>query len=160
MPTQPGATEHARLRCETIARIQGSPLVLRALMDVYAAVDAEVASRGAACEGDGRCCRFDLVGHRLYVSPVELALLTLEEPPAPQQATRLRCPYQVGAACTARRRRPLGCRTYFCCEDSTWSNELYEGYHARIRQIHDRAELDYWYSELTASVAGLFSREG
>ena len=64
--------------------------------------------------GGGTCCKLNLRDHRLYVSVGELALLTLESPPAPQRAWRCHCLSQVGPECTAYRRRPLGCRVFFC----------------------------------------------
>ena len=38
------------------------------------------------CLGGGACCRFDLMGHRVYLSTGELALLGRTDPPAPERA--------------------------------------------------------------------------
>jgi Fe-S-cluster containining protein len=190
------------------------------------------------CLAGGNCCRFDLVGHRLYVSAGELALLTLELPPAgchvgdvypakplakqdadmqtndrtsgssslqttqqngaqpgaavPLETTptgyhvgdvypakplakqdadmqqsaasptwpALRCPYQQGALCMARANRPLGCRAFFCRMPAEIEpGGLYERYHQKVKELHDRYGLEYFYVEMTAAAAEYFGRE-
>jgi Fe-S-cluster containining protein len=152
----PKSTEDRR---ERVARIQASPALLRALMDLYARVDARIAEADVACRGDGACCHFARAGHRLFVSPVELAMLTLDEPRAPELLGELRCPYQVEEKCTARLRRPLGCRTYFCQADDDWSAGVYEEFHGEITRLHDTHDAPYEYMELSAAVAEVFPPE-
>jgi len=56
------------------------------LRELYEQVDAAVAASGALCMGGGACCRFDVAGHRLYVTTAELALLSTLAPPRPSRA--------------------------------------------------------------------------
>lgn len=124
---------------------------IASLLGVYERVDTAIATRDAACMGGGACCKFDAFGHRLYISAGELAVLT--ESPPPEPVRRGHCPYQVGPRCTARQRRPLGCRVFFCdpaAED--WSTVEYERFHAEIRGLHERHCLPYAYVELVAGL--------
>lgn len=129
------------------------PEVLAALADLYRQADATVAATGAICFGGGACCRFDLAGHRLYVSPVELAML-VQRPPPTWPAQRGRCAYQQGPRCHARDRRPLGCRTYFCNTRHTQVlQDAHEQYHLSLRRLHDKMDVAYRYVELTGGLA-------
>jgi len=127
---------------------------------VYRRVDAAAAARGAVCLGGGACCKFDLAGHRLYLSTGELALLTLEAPPRPARSRRRRCPYQVGPRCVARDRRPLGCRIFFCSPGlGEWCRCAYERFHRRIRELHAQQDLPYLYVELTDAITQCACRQ-
>lgn len=86
-------------------------------------------------------------------------MLTLDEPPATHLLGQLRCPYQVGSRCTARARRPLGCRTYFCRAGEEWSASLYEEFHAGLRELHENHDAPYAYAELSKAVAEVFPPE-
>ena len=124
---------------------------LASLLGVYERVDAAVAAHEVACMGGGACCKFDAFGHRLYVSAGELAMLAESPPPGPVRDGH--CPYQVGPRCTARRRRPLGCRVFFCDPQAEeWSTVEYERFHADIRDLHDHHGLPYAYVELVAGL--------
>jgi len=128
---------------------------LAALAEIYRGVDDEVRKSAALCLGGGACCKFDLMDHKLYLSTGELALLTQEPPPAPACGVG-RCPYQFGPRCTARARRPLGCRTFFCQPRSKdFLGHLYERSHRRIRLLHQRHWLPYAYVELPEGLAQL-----
>lgn len=138
---------------QAVRRCRGEPAFLDALRGVYRTVDEAVNRRGALCLGGGACCRFDLMGHRLMLSTGELALLTLRPPPGGRGAGRLPCAYQRGPRCAARRRRPLGCRVYFCrAELEDFCHQTYEASHERIRRLHERHALPYAYVELTAAL--------
>jgi Fe-S-cluster containining protein len=160
---------------------------LAALGAIYKEADRRIASGGSACLGGGACCKFDLAGHRLYVTAGELALLALEPPPegimtngaAPppgesippsaslrdaaeqgspsEVASRIpmRCPYQRRDRCLARGRRPLGCRVYFCRAGAGALSDLYEEFHRRLRELHERHAVPYRYVELTAGLREL-----
>ena len=134
------------------------PGLLDALRDVYRDADARIARGGVMCLGGGACCRFDLCSHRLYVSTAELALLTVEAPTRPERSARGRCAYQGGPRCTARQRRPLGCRTFFCRPSSHPDLEgAYEEFHRLIRQLHEQFGVLYVYRELTSALEELSS---
>jgi Fe-S-cluster containining protein len=124
-----------------------------AVLHLYDEVDAEIARAGWTCMGGGTCCRFDRMGHRLYLTTLERdVLLAAEATPAWSRARRGRCPYQRHNRCEARRHRPLGCRTYFCRAASEASDGLYERFHARLGRLHERFALAYRYTELTGAL--------
>src|SRR5687767_4148795 len=87
-----------------------SPIERSDLLNLYAEIDAEIAAESPRCDASGRCCRFSEYGHTLFLSAVEGELLFEREP----EIGGGECPYQINQLCTARERRPLGCRTYFC----------------------------------------------
>ncbi len=131
---------------------------LTALRDLYERVDDEMGRSGGVCLGGGGCCKFDLTERCVYLSTGELALLTELPPPGIGQCKRGRCPYQSGPRCTARARRPLGCRIFFCSRELTnLTHESYEAYHKQITSLHQMRCLPYAYTELTWSVLQLFS---
>ena len=125
---------------------------LAGVRTVYGSVDRRSAKRGARCLGGGACCKFDLAGHRLYLTPGELAIL-LESPPR-GEVRPLRCPYQSRGLCTAYARRPLGCRAYYCGSGmADGCAATAEEHHRRLRRLHDRFAVPYLYTELGAALA-------
>jgi hypothetical protein len=104
--------------------------------------------RNLVCRACGDCCIFEQAEHRLYASTGELTLLTSVPPPQPPAI--LRCAYQRNSVCSARDRRPLGCRIYFC-EDtaSLFIKTCYEEYHREIGLLHNRHDVPYRYVEVT-----------
>ena len=147
----------AAAMAEAARRCAEHPAFPAELEGLYRAVDANVTAAGAMCLGGGACCRFDLAGHRVFLSGGELGLLAGCAPQRPKAMRLGRCGYQVGPRCTARTRRPLGCRTFFCRGvGSEGSGGLYEPTHTRIRRLHQRFGLPYAYGELTAALTELF----
>ncbi len=135
---------------------RGEIRFLAALSSLYTSADSAVSATGVTCLGGGVCCKFDCAGHRLYLSTGELALLVRQPPPNVPQLDRGRCPYQVGPRCTARDRRPLGCRVFFCDPQSAaWSEALYERLHADIRRLHEVHQVSYVYMDLIAALGGM-----
>jgi len=131
-----------------VALCRQNAVFIAALRDAYFRADQAVEQRGLNCRADGDCCKFDRFAHRLYASTGELALL-VEAPPT-SVLREGRCPYQADPRCTARARRPLGCRVFFCDPaHADWINRQYEQFHAEIRALHDKHDVPYLYMELT-----------
>jgi Fe-S-cluster containining protein len=155
MPRENDAEQSSPPLCDAVRRGRGNAAFLADLQDLYRQADRDLktCARGEPrCLGGGVCCRFDLMDHRLMVATGELALLTQAAPPGP--ASPRRCPYQVGPRCTARSRRPLGCRTFFCGTSSlARGQELHERYHRTLRDLHERHGVPYLYVELTQALA-------
>ncbi|MFP3937797.1 MAG: hypothetical protein ACLFVW_05605 [Phycisphaerae bacterium] len=126
------------------------------LRRVYARADAELARHAPVCRACGQCCRFAKAGHRLLVSPLELAVLT-EASPEKLPVEPGICPYQHNGLCTARERRPLGCRVFFCQAPLEECSRLYELYHRNIRRLHAERQLAYVYAELTIALSQLLN---
>jgi hypothetical protein len=157
LPTRLDAAESA----EVAGPCAKAGAFLAAIGELYEEVDRRVAAGGARCLGGGGCCKFDLAGHRLYLSTGELVFLAHDAPPAARAAPG-RCPYQSGGRCLARARRPLGCRVYFCragrrrteTENAPDAAQdiLYEEFHGRIKALHERFGVPYQYVELTAAM--------
>lgn len=126
-----------------------------ALRELFAKLDADIASRMPTCWLSGKCCHFDTYGHRLYITALEVAWLVIQLD-APSRA-RLRdsalpeldgCPFQVSKLCSVHALRPLGCRTYFCDPAArAWQSPLYEQFLCELRELHDLHTLPYRYME-------------
>ena len=130
----------------------GQGQLLDELAGLYARLEGELAANPVRCNRCGRCCDFAAFGHRLYVTPIELALLVKE--PAPDGSTpALRCPYQLEGQCSAHNRRTLGCRVFFCGAPREREQALYEPYHAQLRALHGQSGVPYLYVELTDALS-------
>lgn len=119
------------------------------LRELYAEVDAAVASAGPRCDSSGRCCRFKEWGHVLYLSSLEADYLLESAPPYAAPVSPDGCPFQVGTLCTARDPRPLGCRIYFC--DPTYQetgNAITEAALAKLKRLAEELGLDWRYAPL------------
>ncbi|MGC9259233.1 MAG: hypothetical protein ACP5I8_04010 [Phycisphaerae bacterium] len=146
------------------------------LWELYAQLDVEVAAQKLTCNSSGRCCQFEIWGHKLYVSTLELAYFrhkatNVPMTPAPPRSRSGAiyfplplygkngdftpgCPWQMNALCTAREGRPLGCRVYFCdAATATWQSERYEYYHHKISDLHKQFDLPYRYMEWRSALA-------
>ncbi len=141
---------------EIVRTCQGTPEFAESLAELYRQADRQIAQLNPSCNGGGECCKFDQAGHLLYLSGIELAYLLEIEPPLPAQAKIKLCPYQIGPKCTARQRRPLGCRTFFCEKALDEPlRAIHEQFHEKLRNMHIQWGIDYFYSELTSSILGL-----
>lgn len=142
---------------EAVRRCRADRAFLEALGEIYRQVDAATAAEGCDCRGCGRCCRFDLMDHRLYASAGEIAYLLECEVPRNGARGELRCPYHVEPHCFARRGRALGCRCYFCYPPGAVERgrETYERFHRKIQELHDAHGLAYVYVELTGALRAM-----
>lgn len=126
---------------------------LSAVEALYAGLDARIGARRPVCVNRGDCCRFGSFGHRLFVTPVELAyFLAQSDGPVSHVAAADACPYQRAGRCTARAARPMGCRVFFCESAAQgWQPGETEATLGRIKALHQRFDLPYVYVEwLTA----------
>ncbi len=125
------------------------PLPHNALPVLYASLDAEVAALAPVCEVSGRCCRFKEYDHTLFLSRPEAELLLERGLPEGAVVNDESCPFQIRGLCTARERRPLGCRVYFCDPNYAGQGErLTEEYLARLKRLHDESGVPWDYRPL------------
>jgi len=133
-----------------------------ALADVYARVEAALASAGAACRACGECCRFRPGDVVLFASALEMAYLVGEAgPPPPDRRPEAgppdgpwRCPYQAGDLCAARAARPLGCRTHFCETEARAEGErVHAAAWPEVRGLAEGARGRWWYGPARAYLA-------
>ena len=123
--------------------------VLRQLPVLYEELARDIAAAAPVCEVSGRCCRFKEYGHTLFLSRPEAELLLSEGLPQGATVDEACCPFQIGGLCTARERRPLGCRVYFC--DPQYADtgpELSERYIRRLKELHEVAGTTWEYRPL------------
>lgn len=121
------------------------------LRDCYAQLAVEMNVFQRHCDARGFCCNFKEAGHRLYVTPLEAAMMSSSGvEPNGEQAEGGTCPYLKGSLCGVREHRALGCRIYFC--DTTYEeqrNALYEKFLARVREIEARHGIAPGYTNVT-----------
>ncbi len=150
----------AKLPVSEIRALAADARFVEAVGPVYAALDARVASRNPRCINRGACCRFDSFGHKLFVTPVELAyFLANRDVPAPGEIDAGSCPYHSQGLCTTRAGRPIGCRIFFCeVESQGWQPEESEATLREIKELHDRFSVPYIYVEWLAALCELEGR--
>lgn len=119
------------------------------LVALYDDLAAEIAAAAPVCDLSGRCCRFKEYGHTLFISRPEAELLLEQGLPPGSTVDEAGCPFQIGGLCTARERRPLGCRVYFCDPRYAGKGEaLTERYLARLKQMHEATGTPWEYRPL------------
>ncbi len=119
------------------------------LLAIYDDLAADIAQAAPVCELSGRCCRFKEYGHTLFISRPEADLLLEQGLPEGAEVDESGCPFQIKGLCTARERRPLGCRVYFCDPKYSGTGEaLSETYIKRLKQLHADAGVPWDYRPL------------
>ena len=119
------------------------------LLTIIDQVDQQVSAENPKCEVSGRCCRFREYGHRLYLTQPEAEYLFSVPWEETSEAQPGLCPYQVKGLCTARERRPLGCRIFFC--DPNYEEtmiEITESSLTQLKQAHQQHNVPYCYANL------------
>jgi len=122
---------------------------IAAVEALYAALDARIAVRSPCCINRGLCCKFTTYGHKLFVTPVELAYFIARTRERPLVETVPGCcPHQADGRCTVREARPIGCRIFFCDQASqSWQPPETEATLNEIKALHARFDLPYAYVE-------------
>lgn len=138
----------------------GRAEVSAAVGRLYADVQREIDARRPVCVMSGRCCRFEEFGHRLFVTPLELAAFVRDLPPTAQGRSGpwdgTGCPFQSNKLCNVHAIRPFGCRMFFCDATATdWQNDTYERFHARIKALHEELGVSYRYVEWRQALSAL-----
>jgi Fe-S-cluster containining protein len=119
---------------------------------VYADLDAEMPRYKFVCQASGDCCDFDAFGHRLYATTLEAEWFFRNSPRQRMNANPRHCPAWGGdRLCKARAGRMLGCRTFHCGTNKNADpHEIYERYHRRIKEVHDRHGIPFRYADVVA----------
>ncbi len=169
------------LRLESIQQAASNPALLAELDAFFGDLDLRIADHQPVCRNRGACCKFGAFGHKLYVTTLELAYfrarhadrLQEQDPHSAQEdqgaagfslrdsnagegasGAEQSCPFQQNGLCTTREGRPLGCRVFFCeSADEGWQSELTEWALARLREMHERFDVPYVYSEWLTALA-------
>lgn len=125
------------------------PEMRQGLLAIYEEAATEVARAAPVCELSGRCCRFKEYGHTLFISRPEAELLLEQGLPAGAMVSDEGCPFQIQGLCTARERRPLGCRLYYCDPKYEGVGErLSEQLIGQLKVIHNETGTPWEYRPL------------
>lgn len=134
--------------------VAGRPMIgdnplRRELPILYDDLARDIAEAAPVCELSGRCCRFREYGHTLFLSRPEAELLLEQGLPPGASIDEASCPFQIDGLCTARERRPLGCRVYYCDPRYAGTGEaLSERYIFRLKTLHDATGTAWDYRPL------------
>ncbi len=149
--------EHAASdRRREINRLSEQPNVIDFLRSFYQRVDEAIAVYEPRCTNRGQCCNFARAGHRLFVTPIELAAFrrAYSDRWQPAEPASGRCPWQIEGVCTTREFRPLGCRVYFCDPQAqAWQNEFYEARLRELKQFMAEQGIQYRYEEWLSALS-------
>ncbi len=124
------------------------------LAEIFRQVAEAVAGLNIQCRKDGFCCRFDRSGLNLFATRLESDYLRLVGGGPRDSLDTAQCPCQTSGLCTGRMGRPLGCRIYFC--DPAYGDRqqvLYERFHQKIIDLHERHGVAYDYRDLLEHLA-------
>ena len=131
--------------------------VLGRVAEIYGWLDSQIEDNSESqgkCGECGRCCDFDIYGHRLFVTRPELmyleAALGGELKPMPGG----RCPYNVNGKCTVYEDRFAGCRIFGCKGDADFQSGLSESAVGKFKSICVEFEIDYLYADLATALGG------
>ncbi len=120
------------------------------LQNLYKRLHDKIESHHPVCQISGKCCRFQEYGHTLFLSQIEADLLVSEGLPPDSIIDDASCPFQVGNICTAREKRPLGCRVYFCDPSYTGvAEQLTEEFLDELKDLHTLHGQNWNYGPLS-----------
>jgi uncharacterized protein len=117
---------------------------------LYTTLDAELPRYHFVCQGSGDCCDFPKFDRRLMVSTLEAErFFRLSKPPRRNQDPAL-CPaWGTDRLCHSREARFLGCRTFYCGSRLHGDPDvIYERYHRRVKEIHERHGIPWRYADV------------
>lgn len=124
------------------------------LLAIYDDLAVDITRAAPVCDLSGRCCRFKEYGHTLFISRPEAELLLEQGLPPGTTVDEAGCPFQIGGLCTARDRRPMGCRIYYCDPKYAGVGEtLSERYISRLKQLHEETSTPWEYRPLHSFLA-------
>lgn len=119
---------------------------------LYQWLDQTLASRKTIvgkCTACGKCCNFDLYGHRLYVTHAEMLYFSAKIGPENLKPMRAgQCPYLEDNRCSVHENRFSGCRIYGCQGDSDLQGQLTEQTLDKIKALCNQYDIPYEYMDL------------
>ena len=117
------------------------------LETIYSDLKRELDELQPGCQLSSRCCKFKEYDHELWTTRLEFEYL-VEHEGKPQSAPDGVCPYLKHGLCGVRDHRMLGCRVFYCDEAyKPVMNSVYEKYHRKMKDLHERAGIPNEYSE-------------
>ena len=125
--------------------------LLNAIEEVYQWIDSEVENTGD-CKACGDCCDFEIFGHRLYVTSVELAYFAEKMKRDLRKMDTDVCPYKIDGKCTVYPHRFAGCRIFACGRNEDIESNLSEKSLQKLKQIGEQHQIPYQYKDLKTAL--------
>jgi Fe-S-cluster containining protein len=128
--------------------------LLKRVGEIYKWLDLQGHSELAGrCDACGKCCDFDALDHRLFVTTPELMYLAANlggEDLKPM--TTGRCPYNVNGKCRIYEHRFAGCRIFCCKSDRDFQSSLSESAVAKFKSLCAELQISYRYTDLVTAL--------
>ena len=130
--------------------------LLKKVAEIYKWLDSQThhhSELGGVCDACGKCCDFDALDHRLFVTPPELMYLAVNlgaEKQKPMITSR--CPYNVAGKCTIYEYRFAGCRIFCCKADTDFQSRLSESALKKFKSICTEFRIPYRYTNLATAL--------
>jgi len=145
---------------DAVMRAYRTPEARDTVLQMYDSIEAEINKRRPICDISGRCCNFDVYGHKMFITTIELGVFVgrylTDAKPERDPWNGKSCPFQIGKMCGVHAIRPMGCRLFFCDPTSNqWQNEQYERFHAELQNLHTRLHIPYLYLEWRSALSML-----
>ncbi|MFI4911333.1 MAG: YkgJ family cysteine cluster protein [Sedimentisphaeraceae bacterium JB056] len=129
--------------------------VIEEVEEVYKAIDQRMKNAlpdNIYCKTCGCCCDFKTYGHRLYVTTPEILYFNHFVPVKKKMEDGV-CPYRTDENhCEIHPYRFSGCRIYLCDADKELQSELSEFAISRFRQICEKHDIEYRYTDLAKAL--------
>jgi len=126
--------------------------LLERVAEIYDWLDLQIrrhSDLAGMCRACGKCCDFERVDHRLFVTTPELTYLAANlgnENIKPM--TTSRCPYNIAGKCGIYEYRFAGCRIFCCSSVPDFQSRLSESALKKIKSICTEFQIRYRYADL------------
>ena len=138
----------------------------QALKQIYDELAQEISTleRKPKCYDCGACCNFNYFDHTPFITELELQNIKAGLSAKPEMSKVLSiqkdenlCPFFIRQSCKAHELRPLSCRVYFCniSYEKHQAGVIYEKYHRKIKQLHEKYGTEYKYMPLVGNLRNL-----
>ncbi len=136
------------------------------LQQIYTELAQEISTleRKPRCFNCGACCNFNYFDHIPFLTALEILHIQVGltenrelHEIINQQTDENLCPFFLNQSCQAHELRPLSCRVYFCnlTYEKHQASEIYEKYHRKIQQLHEKSGIKYKYMPLVSNLRKL-----
>jgi len=130
--------------------------LLKRVAEIYKWLDSQIRESvhlAGICDACGKCCDFDRLDHRLFVTTPELMYLVANlgaENVKPVVTGR--CPYNVGGKCSVYEHRFSGCRIFSCKGDTDFQSRLSERALNKFKSLCTEFQITYRYTDLATAL--------
>ncbi len=131
--------------------------IIERVAEIYDWIALQIHNQGkltGTCSACGKCCNFDVFGHRLYITSLEVIYLAAKlDKEKIKMMTAGTCPYNIDGQCNIYEHRFAGCRIFCCKGNADFQSELTEAAIKKFKNICEKFKIPYHYADLTAALS-------